>query len=68
MKQVFSSPDSAQVGLAKSRLDAAGIACEVRNEAVSQSLAGIAFATELWVLNDGDYEDARRLLLSGRET
>ena len=64
MKQVFSSPDSAQVGLANSRLDAAGIACEVRNEAVSQSLAGMPFMTELWVLRDEDYEDARRLLRS----
>ena len=67
MKQVFFSPDSTQVGLAKSRLDAAGIACEVRNDAVSQSLTGMPFAAELWVLRDEDYEDARRLLLPGRE-
>ena len=68
MKQIFSSPDNAQVGLAKSRLDAAGIACEVRNDAVSQAMPGMPFAAELWVLRDEDYEDARRLLLSGRKT
>lgn len=62
MKQVFSSPDSAQVGLAQSRLDAAGIACEVRNDAVSQAVPGIPFITELWVLRDEDYNEAWRLI------
>ncbi len=65
MKQVFSSPDSAQIGLAHSQLDAAGIACEVRNDAVSQAIPGMPFITELWVLRDGDYEDARHLIFSG---
>ena len=65
MKQVFSSPDSAQVGLVQSQLDAAGIACEVRNEAVSQAMPGMPFIAELWVLRDEDYEDARSLILSG---
>ena len=62
MKLVFSSPDSAEVGLAQSRLEAAGIACEVRNDAVSQINPGVAFMPELWVLRDEDYADARRLL------
>jgi hypothetical protein len=66
MKQVFSSPDSAQIGLAQSQLDAAGIAWEVRNDAVSQAMPGMPFTTELWVLRDEDYEDARRLILSAR--
>jgi len=65
MKQVFSSPDSAQVGLAQSQLDAAGIACEVRNDAVSQAMPGMPFITELWVLRDEDYGDARRLIQAG---
>ncbi len=64
MKQVFSSPDSVQVGLAQSILDAAGIACEVRNETVSQAVPGIPFTPELWVLRDEDYEEARRLVHS----
>lgn len=67
MKQVFSSLDSAQVGLAKSRLDAAGIACEIRNDAVSQAMPGMPFTAELWVLRDEDYEDARRLVLPGQK-
>ena len=67
MKQVFSSPDSSQIGLARSRLDAAEIACEVRNDAVSQAMPGMPFIAELWVLRDEDYEDAQRLILSPTE-
>jgi hypothetical protein len=64
MKRVFSSPDSAQVGLAQSLLDVAGIACEVRNDAVSQAMWAIPFIPELWVVRDEDYEEARRLVSS----
>jgi Putative prokaryotic signal transducing protein len=64
MKHVFSSPDSAQTGLVQSLLDAAGIAYEVRNEAVSQAEAGMPFITELWVLRDKDHEEARSLIQS----
>jgi Putative prokaryotic signal transducing protein len=64
MKHVFSSPDSAQVALVQSLLDAVDIPCELRNEAVSQAEAGMPFITELWVLRDEDYEEARRLIRS----
>ena len=64
MKQVLSSPDSTQIGLAQSILDAAGIACEVRNDAVSQAMPGMPFVPELWVLRDEDYGEARRLVAS----
>jgi hypothetical protein len=64
MKQVFSSPDSAQVGLAQSILDAAGIACEVRNDAVSQAMWAMPFIPELWVVRDEDYAEASRLVSS----
>ncbi len=64
MKRVFSSPDSAQVGLAQSILQAAGIACEVRNDTVSQAVPGAPFNPELWVLRDADYVEARRLVRS----
>ena len=64
MKRVFSSPDSAQVGLAQSILDAAGIPYEVRNEAVSQAMWTTPFAPELWVLRDEDYQEARRMVQS----
>jgi hypothetical protein len=66
MRQVLSSPDSAQIGLAQSILDAAGIACEVRNDAVSQAMPGMPFVPELWVLRDEDYAEARRLVASAR--
>jgi hypothetical protein len=64
MKRVLASPDSAQIGLAQSILEAAGIACEVRNDAVSQAMPGMPFIPELWVLRDEDYEVARRRVLS----
>jgi hypothetical protein len=47
MRQVLSSPDSAQIALAQSRLNAAGIACEIRNEALSQAIPTMPFMAEL---------------------
>lgn len=61
MKQLFTSPDSVQFGLARSVLDSANIACEVRNEGVSQAFPTVPFAAELWVA-DEDYEQAKLLL------
>jgi hypothetical protein len=61
MKHLFTSPDSAQVGLARSILEAARIPCEVRNEAVSQALPILPCASEIWV-RDEDYDEAHRLL------
>jgi hypothetical protein len=60
MKQIFSSPNSAEVGMLASRLEAAGIACEIRNE--TQAIPGLPFQPELWILTDEDYEDASRLI------
>jgi hypothetical protein len=65
MKKLSSSPDSTQIGLAQSLLDAAGIEWEVRNEALSQVMPGLPFATELGILRDGDYKEARRLTRLG---
>ncbi len=61
MKQLFSSADSAQMGLARSVLEAAQIECEVRNESVSQAIPSLPFAATLWV-RDEDYDEASRLL------
>ena len=66
MKLVLSSPDIAQIGLAQSILEAAGIACEVRNEAVSQVIPASPFDPELWVLRDADYAEARQLVESAK--
>jgi len=62
MKKLISSLNSENVGLAKSQLDAAGVPCEVRNDAVSQAITGMPFATELWALRDEDYDEARQLI------
>ena len=59
MKQLYSSPDSAQVALIRSILDAANVPFEVRNEAVSQAIP--PFSSEIWVQDD-DFEDANRLI------
>ena len=65
MRHIFSSPDSAEIGLVQSQLEAAGIACKVRNLAVSQTIPVFPFVAELWVLRYQDYEHARRLLSLG---
>jgi hypothetical protein len=65
MKQLFTSADSAQVGLARSVLEAADILVEVRNDAVSQAFPTVPFASELWV-RDEDYAEATRLLAAGQ--
>ena len=62
MKRIFSSSNSAEVGLLASRLETAGIQCELRNEALAQVIPGAAFAEELWILNDEDYREAADLV------
>ena len=64
MERIFSSPNSVILGMLRSRLETAGIACEVRNEALCQALPGAPFQPELWVLNDEDYPAAVDLLAS----
>ena len=61
MKQLLNSFDPVSAGLSRSVLETAGIACEVRNESMSQVMPGVAFAPELWV-SDEDFEEAKRLL------
>jgi hypothetical protein len=62
MKQVYSSRDSAKVGLMQSILDSADIPCEVRNDAMSQAMIGVPFEPELWVLRDEDYDKAKQVI------
>jgi hypothetical protein len=66
MKRLFASPDSAQLGLLQSRLETAGIACEIRNEYSSQVIPGVAFESELWVVNDENFVEASELLTAWR--
>ena len=58
MKLLFSSPSEPEVGLLKSVLDEAGIACEMRNENTHPNLPGAAFQPEIWIVNDEDYAEA----------
>jgi hypothetical protein len=67
MKRLFSSPDSAEVGLIRSRLEAAGIACEIRNEHLSPAMPGAPFYPELWVLQDEQFAEASELLAAWRQ-
>ena len=66
MKRLFASPDGAQLGLLKGRLENAGIACEIRNEYSSQVIP--TFDSELWVLNDENYAEASELLAAWRDS
>ncbi len=67
VKQLFSSQDSATIGLLRSRLEAAGIDCEIRNEFVSLGMPGSPFDPELWVLRDEDFAEASELLAAWRQ-
>jgi hypothetical protein len=66
MRQLYTPVGSAAVGLARSVLESADIPFEVRNEFLSQAIAGTPFEPELWV-NDEHYEEATRLLATATE-
>ncbi len=66
MKRLFTSPNSAEVGLVRSRLEAVGIECEVRNEYVSPAMPGAPFDLELWILRDSQFAEANELLAAWR--
>lgn len=68
MKRIAASANSAELGLLKSRLEAEGIPCHIRNEQVSQVIPTTAFAAELCVIQDEDYPRALELLDSWRQT
>jgi hypothetical protein len=67
MKLLISTPDSAQIGLYRSRLQAAGIECEMRNEYLSPAMPGAPFDPELWVLRDEQFAEASELLAAWRQ-
>ncbi len=66
MTRLFSSPDSAEIGLFRSRLEAAGIECEMRNEHLSPAMPGTPFDPELWVLRDSQFAEASKLVAAWR--
>jgi len=62
MKRVFSSPDSAEVGLVKNVLLKAGIRCVEMNEQMAQTIPSAPFQAELWVVDEKDYAEADALM------
>ena len=62
MKRVFTSPDSAEVGLLKNVLLKAGIGCVEINEQMAQVIPAAPFQAELWVEKEDDYPAAVALL------
>jgi hypothetical protein len=65
MKEVFVHPDSVRVGLCKSLLEQAGIACFIRNEHSHHAFTGIpvpVFYPALCVNNDADLPAALALV------
>jgi len=62
MKMLFSSSNSAEIGLIRSRLESEGIDCEIRNEYLSPAMPSAPFDPELWVLKDEEFAEASELL------
>lgn len=58
MRQLLSTLGGPELGLLKSRLEDAGIACEVRDEQMSQTIHSAAFPAELWIVKEEDYPQA----------
>jgi hypothetical protein len=67
MKRLTSSPSSAELGLLRSRLEAAGIECETRNDYLSPAMPGAPFYPEIWVLKDEQFDEASELLAAWRQ-
>ena len=67
MKRVFTSLDTAELGLFKNILQKAGIRCFEKNEQMAQTIPSTPFQAELWVENDEDYADAVALLEEWRK-
>ena len=67
MKLLFTFPDSAEIGLIRSRLEGAGIDCEMRNDHLSPAMPGAPFQPELWVLRDEQFPEAKALLKDWRQ-
>jgi hypothetical protein len=62
MKRVFTSPDSAEVGLLKNMLEKAGIRCVQMNEQMARMIPSAPFQAELWVEDEADFPAAVALL------
>jgi hypothetical protein len=63
MKMLFSSSDGLEIEATRQKFEAAGIACEIRRPSATAPVANgaIPFYPELWVRNDGSYNEALKL-------
>lgn len=62
MKRLFTSPDSAELGLLKNVLEKAGIRCVEINQQMAQTIPAPPFQAELWVEDEADYAEAAALV------
>ncbi|MBI1930435.1 DUF2007 domain-containing protein [Candidatus Poribacteria bacterium] len=63
MKKLFTSLNSAEAGLLKDIIESEEIPCFLRNEMLLIASGELpVYYPELWILNDEDYEKARKLL------
>lgn len=62
MKRVFTSRDTAELGLLKNMPQKAGIRCVERNEQMAQTLPSALFQAELCIENESDYPTAAAIL------
>jgi hypothetical protein len=65
MKRIYSSQSHMVVALLKNILEASGISCVIRNELLAGAageLPPIECWPELWVMDDNQYEWARKLI------
>ncbi|CAN5511859.1 hypothetical protein BH20VER1_BH20VER1_03450 [soil metagenome] len=67
MRKIFESSDSVRVGQYQSMLESDGIRTFVKNLNQSSLMGEVPFAEvypELWIVEEGDFEEAQRLLAS----
>ena len=62
MKRVFTSPDSAELGLLKNMLQKTGVRCVELNEQMAQTIPSAPFQAELWDESEADYPTAAAIL------
>jgi len=65
VKRLAVNESLAEIGHLKNMLEQSGIACLIKNEQLSGALGEISFLDclpELWILDDGALEQARRML------
>jgi hypothetical protein len=67
MKRLLTSPDSAQIGLLRNHLEAAGIGCDIRNEHLYPAMPAAPFYPELWVVDDSQFAEASELLAAWQQ-